>query len=60
MNVRKTFGFQCKMSVESKEEGSLLENASTVFSIFLISAAAFSRDIIKKKKSFKKKKSKSR
>lgn len=55
MNVRKTFGFQCKMSVESKYKGSLSESVPTVFSMFLISAAAFSRDIMKKRSFFKKK-----
>lgn len=55
MNVRKTFGFQCKMSVESKYKGSLSESVPTVFSMFLISAAAFSHDIMKKRSFFKKK-----
>lgn len=57
MNVRKTFGFQCKMSVESKYKGSLSESVPTVFSMFLISAAVFSHDIMKKKRFFKKSKS---
>lgn len=36
------------MSVESKYNGSLSESVSTVFSMFLISAAVFSRDIMNK------------
>lgn len=55
MNVRKTFGFQCKMFVERKYKGSHSESVPTVFLIFLISAAAFSRDITKKKEVFLKK-----
>lgn len=40
------------MFVERKYKGSHSESVPTLFLMFLISAAAFSRDITKEKKSF--------
>jgi len=48
VTIRKTFWFQCKMPVESKYQGSLSESFFMVFPMFVISAAVFSDDNIKK------------